>query len=416
MRVLLSAISCQPDAGSEPKVGWDAAMAISELHECHVVTHVAARRAIEQKQSEGVAMNVRFHYFGEEFSWHPSRFVARLQSWLIFRKWQARLLPFAAELHRQHGFDLTHHLTYVTWRVASPLWRLPIPFIWGPIGGTALIPRPFLGILSPPAKLFEAARYVSGGLASRSKNFRNCARNAALVIAANEETETFFRPFRSSGPVARLWPVFFTPEQTHALRTPLRPPAEAGRPLRLFAGGNLEGRKGVALALETIAALKQRGVKVSYIFAGWGPELKPMQKLARRLGISARVEFHRGFSRDPYIAQLKNSDVYFLPSFRETSPITLLEAALAGCYPVVADSSGAGEIVRRIGGTAVPACDRGQIVADLVTALEWCDRNRGAIRQAGQEASAKVADEFGQAHYLKTIDGLYSTVTNRASS
>lgn len=415
MRVLLSAISCQPDVGSEPKVGWDAALAISELHDCHVVTHVAARESIKQKQAEGIATKVKFHYFGEQFTWHPSRVVARLQSWLIFQRWQARLLPFAAQLHRQHSFHLSHHVTYVTWRVASPLWHLPIPFVWGPIGGTAVIPRPFLGMLSRPAVAFEAARYVSGGLASRSKGFRRCVQNAALVVAANEETETFVRRFRPARPVARLWPVFFTPAQVASLREPRRPNPEGRRPLRLFAGGNMEGRKGIALALEAIAALKSLGVHVTYIFAGWGPELKPMQKLALRLGIQDQVEFHPGFSRAPYLAQLKDSDVYFLPSFRETSPITLLEAVMAGCYPVVADSSGAGEIVRGIGGAAVPARNRGQIVADVVERLQWCDRNRAEMRRDAQAASANAAREFSQEHYSKTIDELYSSVTDHAA-
>lgn len=415
MRVLLSAIACQPDRGSEAKVGWDAVVAISERHECHVITHVAARKSIEAKQARGVACNVKFHYFGEDFTWHPSRFVARIQSWIIFSKWQSRLLPFAEELHRHHRFDLSHHLTYVTWRVPSPLWKLPIPLLWGPIGGTAMIPRSFLGILSPTAALFEAARYASNTLASRSKAFRDCSREAALVVAANEETETFFRRFRSSRPIARLWPVFFTPEQVSTLSgQPRTRTAEPG-PLKLFAGGNLEGRKGVALALETIARLKQRRIDVTYTFAGWGPELAPMQNLAKRLGIDRQVEFHRGFERAPYIDKLKESDVYFLPSFRETSPITLLEAALAGCYPVVADSSGAGEIVRRIGGSAVPARNRAQLVADLADKLEWCHRNRTEIQSAGEQASLNVAEEFGQTHYLRTIESLYSKVTGRGT-
>ncbi len=415
MRVLLSAIACQPDRGSEAKVGWDAAVAISERHECHVITHVAARKPIEAKQSQGVAANVKFHYFGEDFTWHPSRFVARIQSWIIFSKWQARLLPFAEELHRRHRFDLAHHLTYVTWRVPSPLWKLPVPLLWGPIGGTAMIPRSFLGILSPTAALFEAARYASNAVATRSKAFRDCARETALVVAANEETENFFRRFRPDRPIARLWPVFFTPEQVDALRGPSRPRTAEPGPLKLFAGGNLEGRKGVALALETIARLKRRGIDVTYTFAGWGPELAPMQSLAKRLGIDRQVEFHRGFERGPYIDKLKESDVYFLPSFRETSPITLLEAALAGCYPVVADSSGAGEIVRRIGGSAVPAGNRTQLVADLADKLAWCDRNRTEIRTAGEQASLNVAGEFGQTHYLRTIESLYSGVTGRGT-
>jgi glycosyltransferase involved in cell wall biosynthesis len=413
MKVLLSAMTCHPHLGSESKVGWDAARAISEIpavEECHVMTHTVNREAILQAQQAGSCQRVRFHFFGKPFSYHPNRMLARLQSWLIYRKWQAGLLPFAQSLHRAHSFDLSHHVTIVTWRVASPLWRLPIPFVWGPIGGTALMPRAFLGILSPSARLFEAARYASGRFSIRSKAFLNCAKQSAAVVAANEETSAFFLPFRSQAPIFQLWPVFFSPEQIASLRNAPRAPFTAEKPLQLFAGGNLEGRKGVALALETVAELKKRGVGITYTFGGGGPELHSLQKMSSRLDIDDRVEFHGGFQHGDYIKRLKESDVYFLPSFRETSPITLLEATLAGCFPVVADSSGAGEIVQRIGGKAVPVRDRTQLVRGLADAIEWCSRNRETIRTEAQEASQKVADQFGQAAYTQAIERIYRSV------
>jgi glycosyltransferase involved in cell wall biosynthesis len=413
MNVLLSAIACHPNLGSEAKVGWDAALAVAEQNQCHVIAHVTSKKAIEQKQAEGIATQIKFHYFGEEFSWHPSRFIARIQSWLIFSKWQARLLPFANDLHQRYQFDVTHHVTYVTWRVASPLWQLPVPFVWGPIGGTSSLPREFFGILSTPAKLFEIARQVSSFVASRSRAFLDCAMQSSVVVAANGETETFLRRFRPTAPIERLSPVFFSPQQIAVLRNSPRATATPGRPLRLFAGGNLEGRKGVALALEAIAELKRRRIDVKYTFGGHGPELHSLRNLAQTLGIEDRVEFHKGFHREGYIRRLKESDVYFLPSFRETTPITLLEAALAGCYPIVADNSGAGEIVQRIGGKAVPAHDRRQVVSDLADALEWCDRNRRAIASEGQKASAKAADEFGMAHYIHRINEIYQQATGR---
>ena len=414
MKVLLSAMTCHPRLGSESKVGWDAARAISEIptvEECHVMTHVVNQEAILQAQGEGISRNVHFHFFGKPFSYHPNRMLARLQSWLIYRKWQADLLPFAQSLHRRHSFNLSHHVSIVTWRVASPMWRLPIPFVWGPIGGTALLPSAFLGILSPSAQIFEAARYASGRFSMRSKAFLDCAKQSSAVVAANEETAAFFRPFRSHAPIFQLWPVFFSPRQIASLREPPSMRYAAEKPLQLFAGGNLEGRKGDALALEAIAELIKRCVAVNYTFGGGGPELDSLQKLSHRLDIDDRVEFHRGFEHGDYIKRLKESDVYFLPSFRETSPITLLEATLAGCYPVVADSSGAGEIVHRIGGKAVPAHDRPQLVKDLADAIEWCSHNRETIRTAAQEASQRVADQFSQANYTRTIDNIYRSLT-----
>jgi len=411
MKVLLSAIACHPELGSEAKVGWEAALAVAEQNECHVMAHVAAQKAIEKKQAEGIANRINFHYFGDPFTWHPSRFIARIQSWLIFRKWQARLLPFACALHQQHRFDVTHHVTYVTWRVASPLWQLPIPFIWGPIGGTASLPREFFGILSAPSKLFEIARQASNLVASRSRAFLDCAEQSSVVVAANEETEIFFRRFRPTAPIARLSPVFFSTQQIAVLRDSPRSTPMPGRPLRLFAGGNLEGRKGVALALEAIAELKKRRVGVEYTFGGHGPELHSLQNFAQRLGIDDRVDFHEVFQKEEYIRCLKESDVYFLPSFRETTPITLLEAALAGCYPVVVDNSGAGEIVRRIGGKVVPAHNKAQVVTELADALQWCENHRAYCAAAGKDISAKAADQFGRPRYVKRINEIYAEAT-----
>jgi len=416
LKVLLSAIACHPHLGSESKVGWDAARAISEIpavEECHVMTHTVNREAILWPQQAGNCQRVRFHFFGKSFSYHPNRMLARLQSWLIYRKWQADLLSFAERLHREHSFDFAHHVTYVTWRVPSPLWRLPIPFVWGPIGGTASLPRAFFGILSSQSKLFEIARQASGVVASRSKAFLDCAAKSSVVIAANEETEVFLRHFRPTGSIERVSPVFFDAQQIAALRDSPRTAPSAKTPLRLFAGGNLEGRKGVALALEAIAELKQRGVTVNYTFGGHGPELKSLQSLAQKLGIDDRVEFHHGFHREDYVRRLKESDIYFLPSFRETTPITLLEAALAGCYPVVADNSGAGEIVRRIGGTAVPVHNRAQLVSQLADTLQWCGSHREYCASATREISANAAEEFGREKYVKRINEIYAEAINR---
>jgi glycosyltransferase involved in cell wall biosynthesis len=414
VRVLISAISCRPDLGSEARVGWNAANAIAEGHECHVVTHGEGRAAIEAAQARGEAAGVTFHYLGEPFRWHPNRLVARLQSWLVYRRWQEQLLPLARELHAKHRFDLTHHVTYVTWRVPSPLWRLPVPFIWGPIGGTATLPGAFRGMLSPAARAFEVARDISGAAAVRSGGFRECAQRAALVLAANGETADFLAKFRPQGPIRQLPPVFFTPAQVSPLAAAMdrRPPA--GGVLRLVAGGNLEGRKGVRLALRAIASLRGRGPAVHYTFAGSGPELAALRTEAAVLGIAGQVTFHPGFSGAEYVDQLAASDVYLLPSFRETTPITLLEAILAGCYPVVADASGAGEIVRQVGGHAVQATDPDTLVAGLADALRWCDANRPEMRTTAAAASRSVVKLFSRARYNASINSFYAETLDAA--
>jgi len=86
----------------------------------------------------------------------------------------------------------------------SPLWQLPIPFIWGPIGGAGYIPTAFRKMLSPLARIFEILRDIQTWIALRSSAFRKCMNHTAVIFAANEETEYFLEKFRVEKPLIRL--------------------------------------------------------------------------------------------------------------------------------------------------------------------------------------------------------------------
>src|SRR5699024_6358360 len=76
----------------------------------------------------------------------------------------------------------------------------------------------------------------------------------------------------------------------NALRPSLHPDhaearrLEADRPLRLGVVARLEPIKGVALALQALAALRAEQVDAVLHVAGDGPESERLQDLARRLG------------------------------------------------------------------------------------------------------------------------------------
>jgi hypothetical protein len=280
----------------------------------------------------------------------------------------------------------------------SPLWKLPIPFVWGPIGGAGYIPPAFRKMLSPSSRLFERARDLNSWWAARSRAFRDCIRETSMVFAANEETEIFLKPFRGGRPLVRLPIVSISAEKAAAFRRPEGKDMIEG-PLRLFAGGNL--------ALRALAKAGARGLDYRYTIAGGGPEIPSLKKLADELGIAAKVDFHPGFKGLDYIAALQDHHVYFLPSFRESTPVTLLEACLAGCYPVVADTSAQGEIVRLAGGTAVPLTDIENLIIGLAEALLECNANRSRLREENEKSIAILMDYFHADRYDQKIATAY---------
>ena len=350
MKILVCGYACNPFAGSESGVGWTAVTRIAKVHDVCVITDIQNKKGWDQGFAEGlVPGNVKVRFLRERSGWNENRLIARIQSWLNYRDFNKRVLAAAREWHSEENFDLCHQVTIASWRMPSPLWQLPIPFVWGPIGGAGYIPPAFRKMLGSTARWFEKARDLNSWWMIRTKAFRECMRGTSLVFAANEETELLLTPHRCGKPLVRLPIVSISTEKAAAFRRPEGKDISSG-PLKLFAGGNMEGRKGVSIALRALAKAGARGLDYRYTIAGAGPEIPQLKKLANELGITANVDFHQGFSGTDSIAALQDHHIYFLPSFRESTPVTLLEAYLAGCYAVVADTSAQGEIVRLAGG------------------------------------------------------------------
>lgn len=406
MKILAVGYACNPYGGSEPGVGWAAVCRIARLHEVCVLTDIHNREGWERGEREGrIPANVKVRFLRDRSACSSNRLVAHVQSWLNYSSFNRQVLAAANAWHAEEGFDLCHQVTIAGWRMPSPLWRLPIPFVWGPIGGAGYIPPAFRSMLSPASRIFEFVRDVNTAVSIRSRAFRDCIRNTAVVFVANGETEALLKPHRGDRPLVQLPIASISREKAAAFQRPAGQAASG--PLRLFAGGNMEGRKGVSLALKALAQVAAAGVDFRYTVAGGGPEVPALVKLAGELGLAERVEFHPGFSGDAYLAALHATDVYFLPSFRESTPVTLLEAYLAGCYPVVADTSAQGEIVRMAGGSAVPVVDVEGLVRGLAEAVIECHRTRAELPAKVEASRQRVIAHFDSERYDRAIADAY---------
>src|SRR4051812_25533322 len=127
MKILISAIACDPFGGSEALHGWLACRSLADLGELWLLVSAEHRPGVERGKAQGlVPEGMHFVFVGEEKGYLENRMLARIQSWARYMEFSRTILPLARELHEKIGFDLSHHVTYSTWRVASPLWQLGI--------------------------------------------------------------------------------------------------------------------------------------------------------------------------------------------------------------------------------------------------------------------------------------------------
>ena len=412
MNILIAATACRPNAGSEAYVGWQAVSQLRLEHNLWVLTSEWCRGGIEAfLEMNPDWRNVRFVYVDDRdgaLPYSENRMIARLQSWMRYRKWCRYAFVATNKLNQEIKFDLAHHVTYATWRMGSPLAGIGVPWIWGPIGGGEVFPLRMIPVLSPVAAIFEIVRAANTWLAKKSPSVRIAVRDAALVVPNNPETESLFVSLGVPKERIRHLCQSFLPEERleRLKRKAWITPRQCGE-LRCIAGGNLEGRKGVAIALHALVQLKREGIPFRYSYLGRGPELAHLKALAVRLEIAERVNFVDSLSGDEYVQALQSSHVYLLPSLREGVPVTQMEAMAAGCVPVVADCGGAGPMASSAGSKPVKVSTPAAMAQHIGDTLRSIWENPEEWSNLSVKASQGIFKGYSAGNYRAMINRYY---------
>jgi len=409
MKLLLSAAACDPYGGSEGIYGWYVVSALAKKHQCFVLTGARHRSSLEKAATEGlIPASLHFRFIGEAKPWPSNRLQARIVSWLDFRRFAKATLSVAKEWNCEVGFDIAQQVTYTSWRVPSPLWKLGIPFIWGPISGTEIFPRSCYSSLSLQARLFETLRSLQTQLAIHSQAVRSCAKMAFRIPVPHQQAIEFLAELRGKQDGVELCHNFFFPEsRMKALHCP-RPAVTGTHPLRAFGAGNLEGRKGVAIALHAIALAKSKGVRVEYHVTSQGPELAHLQKLSAKLGLSDQVILGKRFDSADFADALSKFDVCLLPSLRDGAGLSIMEAMLAGCVPIVADWCGPAEFVTNDCGFKVPVTNPKDMAIRISEILCHLDGDRQKTRRIGEAARAQIRVSYSEQQFLESMEAIYA--------
>ena len=143
LRILVSAFYCEPGKGSEEGVGWNMAREIARHHDVWVLTRTKNRVSIEAEMSRTPIPGLHFVYCDLP-RWGRWWAKGQLLEWhLYYYLWQIYVYFVAKRLHHSIRFDIVHHVTFVKYWIPSFLSRLPVPFVWGPVGGGESAPGAF---------------------------------------------------------------------------------------------------------------------------------------------------------------------------------------------------------------------------------------------------------------------------------
>lgn len=405
MKILISAYSCEPGRGSEPGVGWNVAREVAKYHEVWVLTRPdESKAAIEAELARNPVPNLHFVYFTLPF-WQDSLRLGQSGAMQIhYYLWQIQAYFVAQRLHREIGFALVHHVTFVKYSTPCFLSLLPIPLVWGPVGGGESAPKPFWKEFSLRAKAYETARAVTRGIGELDPFVRLTIKRSAVIRSTTEDTAQ--RLYSMGANSVEIATESGLPAAEVARLSQC--PQPEGEPIRFISMGRLLHWKGFHLGVRAFAQAQLP--EAEYWICGEGPELASLKALVQELGVSHQVKFWGKLPREQTLSRLAESHVLVHPSLHDSGGWVCLEAMAAGRPVICLNLGGPAVQVTKDTGFKVPATEPEQAIDGLAKAMVQLATDAELRLQMGQAGKALVQEQHSWQAKGKQLAQLYEAV------
>ena len=378
MRIALVGHACSPTRGSEPGICWNWAANLAKFNDVTLIAHPQYRDEVDAFLSRTPIPALTIHWLTTNHvldRWKPNKNERGLR--LHYRIFQGRALDLLRELHAEKPFDLVHHACWGTLQQPPVVWKLGLPFVWGPIGGGQTWPDAFLQF-AEHGKLREEVRTFIVGLTRFNLRARRAAHHADVVLAVNPETAAIVRtlgakrvePFADSG----TQPGWLSPSSQTS------PKGE----LNMLFGGRCEPRKGLPLLLEAMARVPNPKVRLKV--AGTGPFRQSWEERAKRLGLNGRVQFLGEVTWQHMDSLFKESDILAFPSLRDSGGTVALEAISRSLPVLTLDHQGVSQFVSSDAAIKIPVSDPPTVINALADAIGSLAEDRDLRLRMGRAA------------------------------
>ena len=180
---------------------------------------------------------------------------------------------------------------------------------------------------------------------------------------------------------------------------------DANQKIILFLG-RIHRIKGLDLLIKVFSDLAKFLDDVKLVIAG--PDdgyLTSLKKLVADSEISEKVLFTGPLYGQEKLKAYVDADVYILPSFYETFPMTLLEAMACGTPVIVTDRCGIADVINGQAGLVVPY-DKDQLRDAL---LHMLSDDQMRLR-FGEKGKLLVREKFNWEKIAEQVEGVYRGV------
>lgn len=404
MKILISAYACEPDKGSEPFLGWRWSNEIAKHHEVWVITRLNNRAAIEEYLD--AKPNKNYHFVYTDLSWGLKKIKNGQKGiQLYYYLWQRQALKVARKLHKEVKFDLVHHLTFGAYTQPTFMYKLDIPFVWGPLGGGEKLPKIKNRKIEFRSWIYEILRNIQQRIYLFLSFTRGAMKKASKILVTTQETYNAIpRKYRDKTMIFQSLGI-----DEDFMKFNINYEKSEDK-VRILMVGRYIGWKGFDIGIEAFKKVLLKYPNAELHLRGNGHLRKQLEEQCGEL-INRNIFFINKFlNYDEMYSLYMNFDIFLNCTLHDSGCLALLEA-MSAKLPIVCIN---------VGGPKVIATDKNAFKIEpkeydaLTTEIAnrllelCCDEEKR--KQLGEKSYSIVVDKFLYEKKFQVLNSVYKGI------
>ncbi len=376
LNILVSAFDfCPQESPGSYSLGgllaWKIVEQLSQQYNISVITHTQNRDAVMEALDRGDLPQVSISFVDLPRMWRTLIKTEMGQS-LVFYLWQKNAYQHARWQHQENRFDAAHHLTpWYDWIPSFIGAFLPVPFIWGPLGGGE-------------KKLSLAQRW-----GRRSRVRKKCSERAESILVCNRETKELFPE--------KLWKKtqFFPwgglsqaefPEPKKRVQNP--------QPFRIITVSLDPHNQNLEQVLKAFQYFHKTHPDSQLQLLCQNSSRTEISGMVTKLGLENHVELIERIPRSGLRQIFRSGDIFVCLDTDEEGASLLIDAMSSGLPTVGLDQGASGVTIQAGWGKKLPADDPSQLFNDVALAFEQLYKDKVLRRKMGRAARKNVKEYY----------------------
>jgi glycosyltransferase involved in cell wall biosynthesis len=369
LKVLLLAYVVSPYRGSEYSVAWNFVSRMSR--ECEITVlygasgeHMGDIDEMREYLEKQTLQNVEFIpvlpsrignalNYANRKGWLPYTF------YLAYNLWHRQAYRVAHRLVETRQYDLIHYLGPIGYREPGYLWKLGLPYVWGPISGATNVPFSLLAALPLGGKCKFLFRSAANWVQLRfSMRLRHALSNVDVLLTATTENKSIFKSVLGKDSAYLPENAIEGNPELDMSKFPI-----VGKIVLIWIG-RVDAGKALGLFIDSLHASGCASKFIVHI-VGDGPLKAGLQWSAQSKGVDESFIWHGQVPRVKVLELLKKAHLNVITSVSEGNPTTIWEAMRCGVPTLTLDHCGMRDTVSKENGIKIPVKRYDLLVADL---------------------------------------------------